>query len=478
MRASLLLIALLSALLALPSNGDVTAGHSPTHWDFEDDGDFVDWDVGGDSMEPVTSPVAEGQRAARLTADGGSRLARAVSPVALQPGATYRLSGRALVNDPNVRWFWLEIAWEEPDGAAGRRASVWIDHTGGSYQELLTSQADLPCDMVHVEVAIVLLREPRTDIAHVYVDDVRLELVAPPVACPTPTGPLAPPGPTLSPDTPPLSIGTGSTGPQAPGSADATVSPTPSRSLLVNGGFEVAAAGRPVGWRSYGGALTQVAAPARSGSFAGAFSSSSDSTKWIYQALTVTSGAWYQLDGYVYADDPRAEAALLRVSWYTSADGSGRAVSTVDSTAQLEQPQGRYRYLTTGPVQAPPGVHSAKARVLLRPRSAAGAVIYVDDVSFRPAAPDAVASGSESARGSGGSGARSGALGLSNQSDAFSLTPLPAPVLVRGSRLSAQDESSASGTMWWPWAAVGGAVLLGLGGAGWRAWRWRRGPPG
>ena len=106
-------------------------------------------------------------------------------------------SGRALVNDPNVRWFWLEIAWEEPDGAAGRRASVWIDHTGGSYQELLTSQADLPCDMVHVEVAIVLLREPRTDIAHVYVDDVRLELVAPPVACPTPTGPLAPPGPTL-----------------------------------------------------------------------------------------------------------------------------------------------------------------------------------------------------------------------------------------------------------------------------------------
>jgi hypothetical protein len=480
-RASLLLVSLLSALLALPPNGDVTASHSSTHWGFEDDGDFVAWRVDGGSMEPVTSRVAEGERAARLTVDEGSilALARAFLQVALQPGGTYRLSGRALVDGPNVRWFWLEIAWEEPGGRGGRTRSVPIDSTGGSYRELSTPQVLLPCDVVAAGIAIVLQREPRAGSAYAYVDDVRLELVAPPAPCPTPTSPPAPPGPPSSPDLSPAPTGPGSSDPQAPGPGAATTLPASSRGLLVNGGFEAAAAGRPVGWRSYGGALTQVATPVRSGRFAGAFSSSSDSTKWIYQALPVTPGAWYQLDGYVYLDDPRAEAALLRVSWYTSADGSGLAVGTVDSTAQLEQPQGRYRYLTTGPVQAPPGVHSAKARVLLRPRSAAGTVIYIDDVSFRPAAPDAVSSGSESAGGSGGGGARSGALGLANQSDAFPLTPLPAPVLVRSSRLRAQDESpSGGGTMWWPWAVAGGAVLLGLGGAGWGAWRWRRQRPG
>ena len=469
MRASLLFVLLLSALLALPSNGDVTAAAEVVaYWDFEDDGDFVAWRVDGGSMEPVTSPVAEGERAARLTVDEGSFKARAFLQVALQPGGTYRLSGRALVDGPNLQWIRLEIAWEEPGVLiVPPAASVRFYGTGGSYRELSTPQASLPCDMVHAGIAILLRQVSPAGSAQAYVDDLRLELVAPPAPCPTPTSPPAPP-----PDAPPPSTGPGSADPQAPDSGAATTLPSPSRGLLVNGGFEAAAAGRPVGWRSFGGALTQVASPVRSGSFAGAFSSSSDSTKWIYQALAVTPGAWYQLDGYVYLDDPRAKAALLRVSWYTSADGSGLAVATVDSTAQLEQPQGRYRYLTTGPVQAPPGVRSAKARVLLRPRSAAGAVIYIDDVSFRPAAPDSISSGSESATGGGGGGARSGAFGLSNQSDAFSLTPLPPPVLVRSSRLRAQDESPSGSATWWPWAAAGGVAVV-AGAAGWGVWRWR-----
>ena len=473
MRASLLLMALLSALLALPSNGDVTASHSPTHWDFEDKGDFVAWRVDGGGIEPVTSPVAEGERAARLTVDEGSLGARAFPLLALQPGGTYRLSGQALVGGPNVRWFRLEIAWEEPGGVRGQgAASVLIGGTGGSYRELSTPEVLLPCDVVAAGIAIVLRQVSPDGSAQAFVDDVHLELVALPAPCPTPTSPPAPPGPTSPPDPPPPSTGPGSTDSQAPDSGDATALPTSSRGLLANGGFEVAAAGRPVGWRSFGGALTQVATPVRSGRFAGAFSSSSDSTKWIYQALPVTPGAWYQLDGYVYLDDRRAEAALLRVSWYTSADGSGLAVATVDSTAQLEQPQGRYRYLTTGPVQAPPGVHSAKARVLLRPRSAAGTVIYIDDVSFRPAAPDAGAAGGD---GAARRGERTSFEGLgASQRGVGSSTPLPAPVLVRGSRLRAQDESTAGGgTMWWPWALVGGVAVV-AGAAGWGAWRWRR----
>ena len=479
MRAALILIALLSALLALPSAGDVTASHSATHWDFEDDGDFLDWRVDGGSMEPVTSRVAEGERAALLTANSGSFRARASPGVSLQPGGTYRLSGWAWVDDPNVRSFRLEIAWQRPgDVKEQGAASVFFGGTGGSYRELSTREVRLPCDVVVAGIVIVLRPASLDRSAHAYVDDVLLELVAPPAPCPTPPSPPAPPGPASAPATPPPPTGPGTIDSQAADSGTAIALPTPSHGLLVNGGFEVAAAGRPLGWRSFGGALTRVATPVRSGSFAGAFSSSSDSTKWIYQALPVTPGAWYQLDGHVYLDDRRAEAALFRVSWYTSADGSGLAVATADSTAQLEQPQGRYRYLTTGPVQAPPGVHSAKARVLLRPRSASGAVIYIDDVSFRPAAPGPVA-------GDGGAGATrrgdrpsSETLGASQRGVGFA-TPLPAPVLVRRSRLRAQEESpSGSGTMWWPWVVGGGLAAAAGAGAGWRAWRWRRRSPG
>jgi len=72
--------------------------------------------------------------------------------------------------------------------------------------------------------------------------------------------------------------------------------------------------------------------------------------------------AWYEFAAYVYHDDPWVEAAFLRISWYASADGSGSAVVTVDSTALLDHPAAGYRHLTTGPVQAPAGVQSANAR--------------------------------------------------------------------------------------------------------------------
>ncbi len=50
--------------------------------------------------------------------------------------------------------------------------------------------------------------------------------------------------------------------------------------------------------------------------------------------------------------------------WHLSVDGSGRALTTVDSTEVLKAPAPGYRFLTTGPVRAPPNARSASARIL------------------------------------------------------------------------------------------------------------------
>ena len=60
----------------------------------------------------------------------------------------------------------------------------------------------------------------------------------------------------------------------------------PSGSIL-NGGFEEGVEDMPAAWQKFGGFLSRSAAFPRSGSFAGAFSSSTDSTKWVYEPLSV-----------------------------------------------------------------------------------------------------------------------------------------------------------------------------------------------
>jgi hypothetical protein len=74
--------------------------------------------------------------------------------------------------------------------------------------------------------------------------------------------------------------------------------------------------------------------------------------------------------------------ALLRVSWYASADGSGGQLSTADSPP-LTADSPRFVALDTGAVQAPAEARSARVRLLLRPVSGAPATVYFDDVSFR-----------------------------------------------------------------------------------------------
>ena len=157
---------------------------------------------------------------------------------------------------------------------------------------------------------------------------------------------------------------------------------------LVNGGFEEGRQdGTPVGWRKVGGEMARTGEVHGEGAFAAEFTSSTTSTKWMYQTVAVEGGAYYEAVAKALKDDPAAAAVFLRLSWYASEDASGQAIGTVDSTEVLETDWPEFRRLTTGPVGAPQEARSAKVRLMLRPASAAVATVYFDEVTFVPAGP-------------------------------------------------------------------------------------------
>ena len=462
MRTPLLFGWLLAALLVLSSGDGARAGHSNAHWDFERPESVDDWSVFTGAASRAPGRGVDGSAAAALTV-GSASVARIVHQVTVVPGADYRLGGRVLSTGGDIEWAQLGFLLYRASGAR-------LDFDG----ELLTAPGgwsfarSAPCEAIGGEIEVAVRGAPGST-AHV--DELWLELVATPdTPCPPPptSTPASESQPPPADDAPASADDAAASELAAFGQQSAPAAPT---GLLANRGFEAAEDDRLLGWRTFGGVLTQTATPVHGGRFAGAFSSASESTKWVYQTVRVTPAAWYRFDGYVYLNDPRAEAALLRISWYTSADGSGRAVATADSTSQLAEPAARYRYLTTGPVRAPPGVHSAKLRILLRPRSAATAVIYIDDVSFRPSAPGAI--DAVSSRDAARIAAARAALGVAQRSGAFPLTPFPTPVIVRSAQLRVAAEPPSDGATWWPWVAVGGAMLV-VSAAGGGAWWWRR----
>lgn len=211
---------------------------------------------------------------------------------------------------------------------------------------------------------------------------------SPPTPTPTPNAPEATPlpPPTPTPTATPLPL-------QPPPTATATATATPLVEpkvfpALTNGGFERAREdGTPWGWRKFGGQIARSAAVRAEGSYSLAFRSTTASTKWAYQTVAVTGGRWYTLSALARKDDPNAAQVFLRISWYRTADGSGPALASDDSTGALTRDEPRFRALTTGPVQAPPQARSARLRLMLRPASHQPAVVYFDAVRFQAAEP-------------------------------------------------------------------------------------------
>ncbi|HEX5140954.1 MAG TPA: carbohydrate binding domain-containing protein, partial [Dehalococcoidia bacterium] len=100
--------------------------------------------------------------------------------------------------------------------------------------------------------------------------------------------------------------------------------------VFTNGSFEEGTDG----WQKFGGELGVATEPRVSGNASGMLTSSTTSTKWAYQTVAVDQGQTYEFSGYVQASSG-VSRALLRISWYKAADGSGEAISSSDSTADV-----------------------------------------------------------------------------------------------------------------------------------------------
>jgi hypothetical protein len=145
--------------------------------------------------------------------------------------------------------------------------------------------------------------------------------------------------------------------------------------LLYNGNFEQSSGDGPAGWQKYGGTVG-TSPYGRDGSITVSHLSTTASTKWLFQVVPVTGGEWYQGDGWAKVESGSAEL-FIRVSWYAASDGSGSALSQVDSGVASS---GGWTWLSTGAVQAPGGARSARVRLMLRPIG--GASANWDDVQF------------------------------------------------------------------------------------------------
>ena len=221
--------------------------------------------------------------------------------------------------------------------------------------------------------------------AVVNIDDVRLD--GPPPVTSTPTATAT--EPLVATDTPPpLATATVAPSNTPTPKATATTEPivVPPGPDLRNAGFELAATdGGPSDWRRWGGILTSEHDRVHDGTGAARLESTTASTKWLYQIVTVHSGSGYEFGAWIRSDDANTNAAFLRVSWYPSDDGSGASLGANDSTERITAPNASYQWLTTGGIAAPASAHSARLRIMLAPSSAASAIIYADDATWAPA---------------------------------------------------------------------------------------------
>ncbi|MEX2230393.1 MAG: hypothetical protein WEB13_12240, partial [Dehalococcoidia bacterium] len=114
---------------------------------------------------------------------------------------------------------------------------------------------------------------------------------------------------------------------------------------VFNGDFEAA---DPLdGWSKHGGSLG--AADLDGGGHAATLTSTTTSTKWVDQVVTVTPGRAYRLAASLTLDAGIA-AAWVRLSWYASADGSGSQLEAADGI-ELSGPGAAV--VSVGPAVAP-----------------------------------------------------------------------------------------------------------------------------
>lgn len=157
--------------------------------------------------------------------------------------------------------------------------------------------------------------------------------------------------------------------------------PALAANLLSNPGFEDGA----TSWSKYGGTLGNSSSTVNSGTMSATLTSTTQSTKWIYQVVSVTGGVYYSFSGYAVKNDSNISSILLRVSWYSSTDGSGSELSHNDSISTLTDNSSLYQSLSTGSFAAPDDANSARVKAVAAFSSTSQAIAYFDDFVFQEA---------------------------------------------------------------------------------------------
>jgi hypothetical protein len=336
----------------------------------------VAWRKHGGELSSVASPSRPGL-AVRL--DSSTASTKWVwQPVAVAGGGSFELSG--WVSGSTGSQVFLRVSWyESADGSGLALESVdsaVIDGDAASLRPVRTGAFAAPPAAQSAKVRL-MLRPPGGRPAWAVFDDLVWRAFS--TSFPTQTAsetesPTDTPTPS---ETPVVSRTPGPT--ETP---DPTETPAPRPSLgpnLLNASFEAEdPEGRPKAWRTYGGHVDVTRTWASRGAASARLWSETDSTKWLYQAVTVDPGSAYVAGSSVLVQG--AAEAFLRVSWYATPDASGTLLASEDSRTVRDGPPGR---LSVNRIVAPANARSAVVRLMLRPDGPAPAAALFDAVVFR-----------------------------------------------------------------------------------------------
>ncbi len=326
---------------------------SLTNGDFELPG-ATPYGWGAHAAEAIVTP-AGGSRTVTLTARGSST-AWLHQSIAVEGGHWYEASGllRPVSNAALAR---IRVAWYASDDASGAQLSTddsdELSGVGDSSTTVSTGPIRAPDNARSAQLR-VMLRPASVAPAVLRADDVRFERTAPPPSTTVVRTPVSVPTPEAMPT---FFV------------------------ALTNGDFELPG-DTPYGWRAHAGSALVTS---NGGSRSVTLTSRGSSTAWLHQSFAIEGGRWYEVSGRLRAVS-NASLTRIRVAWYASDDASGAQLSTDDSD-ELSGVGDSFTPVSTGAIRAPDEARSAELRVMVRPASAAPAVLRADDVSFARTAP-------------------------------------------------------------------------------------------
>ena len=334
----------------------------------------TDWGI-ADGVVTESPGSPRGGSAARM--EGGAVLFQAAVTTA---GAKYHASAWVLLEGPTGSVS-LTLEFYTSSNVPTGGPMIVDSNTTAVFTMIDTGVVEAPSNSVYVRLTL----RAAAGGSPALVEDVSLEDLPDPTPTPTPTltaTPTATPTPTAT--------ATSTTAATATRTPTVAARPTvalpaprvrPARiadpgQLLANGQFEQLDGETALFWDNFGGVFG-AAERSPGGPRTATLISVTDSTKWLFQPLDVTAGAWYAGSAEGRIASGRG-MVFIRLSWYSGPEGDGELIESNDGS---ESASAEWTVLAVGPAQAPPGAVSATFRLMLRPSEAASAEF--DDAVLR-----------------------------------------------------------------------------------------------